>query len=510
MKLKKKKFFFFLFLLCFGYYLYAQEDYEVTEFDEISSEAAEPEQIEQDNIEQDIAPSDILMTEVKEWDLMDPSEDTETDAKPETPETPPIKQPEKKKGYGLTDRSFELGFNANVNAANNFISAMDIVKRPISILVNLKDIINKDFRIIYRDDVVINIDEFFKGFKFDFNTDANVLVRYYSKNKWGWGLDIGDIDVIGNVSLPQEMLKLEEGKDIKAGFGGAAFAGFGIPVYFHVNDFKIKLKPAVYMPLFYLEPGVTYNFVKSSQNGRDGMRLSANYNVDIYSPAKMENGDFGKAPDYLKNNYQQILKENLGYDLGFGLEYKLNSWLNIGADIVNVPFYPAKLYDYLKIHGEVFFDTSYIDINEVINQGEDYEIPEDAYGYPEDFEILSAYNKNGKRAFRPFKMIFYGNIQVFEKPILTFVPSLGFSVSRVYVKKAAMEGGLTGILNLRNIFLLKGGINYNNRIWINSLDFILNIRALELNIGISSQSQQLKKSFNYSGVGVNVGVKLGF
>jgi len=214
--------------------------------------------------------------------------------------------------------------------------------------------------------------------------------------------------------------------------------------------------------------------------------------------------------DYLFKNYWNILRENLGYDLGFGLEYRFNSWLDIGVDVFNLPFYRAKLYDYLKLHGEVFVDSSYININEVIEQMENYKVPEGAYGYPEDFEILSAVNKNGQKIFRPFKMIFYGNYRPFDKPILTLVPSLGFSVSRIYLNKGAVEGGLSAILNLKNIFYIKGGINYNDRIWKNSLDFVLNSRLLEINLGISSQSQEFKKSFNYSGFGVNFGLKLGF
>ena len=528
MGLKKKNYFFLFFLIYCGFSLSAQEkDHEVKEFDEMSPQTESKPSTHENMEPQLLSPpeeegkndfSDYLLTEVKEYGLMAPAEDEviEKYLEPQEPVSPRKKKAGKKETYGLKNRSFEIGSNANVNVANNFIAALDIFKRPFNILMNLKDIINKDFGLIYRDKIVINIDEFFNGFKFDFNASIKPLfIKINSKDKWGWGLDIGHTDIIGNVTLPGEMLKLEEAKDVKAGFGGAAFTDIGIPVFFHIKNLKIKLRPAVYVPLFYVEPGITYNFGRSFHNGNEGMRIEAIYKIDVYSPAKIENSDFSKVPDYLSTNYWQILRENLGYDLGLGLEYSLNSRLSMGADFFNIPFYTAKLYDYLKFHGEAFVDSSFININDVLDQLGDYEVPEDAYGYPEeyfekDYKISSLGNKDGKKIFRPFKMIFHGYLQPFKKPILVFVPSLGFSVSRIFVKKAAMEGGITGILNLRNIFIIKGGINYNDRLWINSIDFILNIRALELNFGISSQSQQFKKSFNYSGLGVNVGVKLGF
>jgi hypothetical protein len=97
-----------------------------------------------------------------------------------------------------------------------------------------------------------------------------------------------------------------------------------------------------------------------------------------------------------------------------------------------------------------------------------------------------------------------------RKGLITVIPSLGFSVNRLYPMPGSIEGGLSGRLALGKVFSTTVGINYNDRRWINSLDLALNLRLFELGLGISSQSQDFAKSFAGGGFGVNLTTKVGW
>jgi len=120
-------------------------------------------------------------------------------------------------------------------------------------------------------------------------------------------------------------------------------------------------------------------------------------------------------------------------------------------------------------------------------------------------------DSEGKKLYRPFSMLFYANYRPFDRRIFTIVPSLGFSINALYPEIAAMEGGLYFTLDLGNIFAVTYGLNFNDRRWISSLDFMLfNCRALELDLGFSTQSPTLEKVFLGAGLGVNVALKFGW
>ena len=423
----------------------------------------------------------VLLFALSSVRAQDEDEDDDTAVETQERENPCAPQPAQKKS-GIKNRTFEISLaNVSVNVTNDFITA-------------------KDF---FQETAVINLDDFLNGFRLDIHLGIRPLsLNFNWKDKWGFGLDIAHIDVFGNMSLSENLMKIKEAKDDKFGIGGAAFADFAIPVFFHANDFRVKIRPAVYLPLFYTEPGIVFN--------NSSTRLSVKYDMRIYSVINLNDvmNDTGSQQDtFSAENIENILKNNLGFDLGLGVEYPLYSWLDLGVDIFNLPFAAARLNHYMRLHGEAFFDSSKIDIVDLIETGE---IPDDAYGFPEEFEPEYLYDSNGKKLYRPFKMLFYANYRPFDSRILTLIPSLGFSISNLYAEIGSIEAGLAARCNLGNIFITTLGTGYLDRSWKHSLDFIFNFRAFELDIGVSVQSPDFVKSFQGAGAGVNFGIKLGW
>ena len=411
-------------------------------------------------------------------------------------------EPDERPPFRLKNRTVELSIaNVSVDIANNSITFTDILKNPFYMLWNIKDIID-DPVLIYQDDIIIDLDDFFGGFKFN----VNALVKPFSFNfnrndKWGFGLDIGHINATGNVLLSGNVLRLEKAEDEKFGVGAAIFADVGIPVFFYVNEYKIKVRPAAYMPLLYVEPNVTYN----SGNAQNGTYFEAVYDVRIYSVVDMSDD----VRQGLKDTAWNMPWNNLGYDFRLCVEYPWDYDLDVGVDIVNIPipFAAARLNHYAQLEGKASLDTSSVDLSEL--KGDELkDILDEIWSYK--YESQFGYDSEGRKIYRPFTMLFYANYRPSDSEILTLIPSLGFSLNWLYPDVFSLEGGLSARFDFANIFIPVLGINYNDRRWKNSVDLALNCRAFEINFGLSTQSQHFIKSFQGAGLGVNFGMKVGW
>ena len=107
-------------------------------------------------------------------------------------------------------------------------------------------------------------------------------------------------------------------------------------------------------------------------------------------------------------------------------------------------------------------------------------------------------------------MLIWADWHPFGSAPISFIPTLGFAINPLYEKSFSLETGLKTRLDLGNIFITTFGIGYHDRLWINSVDFILNFRAFEFNFGMDMRSPSFVKSWTGGGVGVNVGFKFGW
>jgi len=447
-------------------------------------------------------------------------EEKEADA----PEEP--KPPEEKNIFPLKNRMVELSIaNVGLDFSNDFIAVSDVLRDPIYLLSNINKI-RKDPGLIWNRPVVIDMDNFFDGFRFNFGTAVSPFsLNFNWKDKWGVGVDVARIDITGNLSLSGNIVTFSETKEDKFGVGGAVFVDVGVPVFFYYNDIKIKLRPAVYVPVAYTEPKVTYtytNVVKIIDNGEflelvEGTRYDITYDMKIYSLVSMENVDT-MAQSLLDNAWD--IPKSFGYDFGLNIEYPWRYDTDIGVDVVNipVPFAQARLYHYMHVTGSVWADLSAINATDFVaeDEGGNTQNMDDlkgmAYDFPDKFTSEYKVNSGGKKIYRPFAMIFYAYYRPYESHPVTLIPSLGFSINYLYPQVAAVEGGLSARFdtNALNMFITTLGIHYNDRRWINSIDIALNLRAFEFDMGISFQSQDFVRSWQGAGLGINIGLKFGW
>jgi len=391
---------------------------------------------------------------------------------------------EEKPPFRMKDRTWEVGLaNMQIYTANDFLTTNDF----------------------FQETFVIDLDEFKKGFRYTFGLDITPLhFNFNRNNQWGFGMDLGRINAYGNLNVSGNLLGLAPAEKDEFGVGAAVFADIGIPAFLQLKKLKIKVRPAWYLPLIYTEPEVTYTNKKIKRpDGTTGIILELDYKMRFYTPYCFDPGD-SDSPDSkeVMNSYKA---RALGFDFGAGAEYSLFSWLDLGLDFTNIPLIPSKLSYYMQLDSNLSLDTSKINFKDLID-GED--IPEDAYNVPDNVDLV--HGTDDKLIVRPFKMIASADFHPFKTRILSFIPSFGFAVNSLYVKPASIEGGLKLRLDLANVFIATGGISYEDRLWKNSLDFILNVRVFEFNFGISGQSQDFAKSWQGGGVGVNIGMLFGW
>ena len=403
----------------------------------------------------------------------------------------------------------------SLHASNTFISYGDFFQSPFRILGNMIDADSfSDFlgnpALYYRDNISLDLDYFTDGFRMNLGLDATPLsINFNSRNGWGFGLDIAHVSVTGNVSLPEPVLGLQETSGEAFGVGSAVFVDFGVPAFFNVRNLRVNLRPAAYVPLLYIRPGITYSFVPvTNSDGNDGHRIALDYDIRFFAPVSLR-GIFGDgefdAFDAGAGAAVDLARRNMGYDISLGAEYRLSDLFSVGVSLVNIPLWAASLDHYARLQGTAFADTSYVDIPNLIGGGS---LPDETFNVP-DFEIVFGDGAE-QRVFRPFAALFHLDYRPFGRPILTLTPSLGFSINTLFPRLAAVEGGLSARLSLADIFVVTLGTSHSDRRWVHGLDLALDLRLLEIGIGVSAQSPSLARSFEGTGIGFNFGVKVGF
>jgi hypothetical protein len=392
--------------------------------------------------------------------------------------------PGDKKEPGTMNRTFEIGLlNFDITVSNDFITLSDI----------------------FQETLVINLNNLRNGFNVDFGFFLSPIFFSYNKDdQWGFGLST-KVDVYGRIGLNGTMLTFGSGKDEKSDLNAAAFGEIQLSGFFHIDKFKIKVKPSFYYPFIYMTPNISYTLSNATSGGHTGTAFNMDIGARVYSFFNWETNDFS------------VWTATLGVDFHLGAEYPLSEVLglknfheildfDVGIDVINLPMIPATMSDYMEFNVKLGQDAPLI-LDFFGNNGN-----LDTYFDMDGVDAAPKYGKQKQNFFRPFKMLFWADWRPFEIPgiFITFKPILGFSINPLYVEVGSFEGGILATLDLGHLFIVRAGIGYYDRLWKNSLDLALNLRAFELDLGISLQAPSFEKSWAGGGLGIKFGMKFGW
>ncbi|MCL2196100.1 MAG: hypothetical protein FWB77_00635 [Treponema sp.] len=377
-----------------------------------------------------------------------------------------------KRPFLVEDRRFEVGIlNMNFNFTNDFLSVSDI----------------------FQDTIKLNLDDLNDGFNLNFGIGITPFYfNFKTKKGWGFGLST-DVESMGVFGLPGTMLTLSEANKEVADIAGAAFAAVTAKATFNVQKFKIKVNPSLFYALAYIKPpSLTYTM----SNTDEGTKLFIDYDLQLYTGIAAQ-GDM------------YAVTSKPGLDFTVGVEYPLAKEIgltkilpildfDVSLDFINVPIVSSKMYDRMRMNGRIGRDAV-LDFTEL----------EDFFSGTENEPIFSSDTEVGVR--RPFKMILTVEWRpLFGSKLLTVMPMLGFCVNELYNDVGSIEAGLSARLNLANCFIATLGLCYTDRMFVNSLDLALNLRAFEFNIGADLRSQDFAKSWSGAGFGLKIGFKFGW
>ena len=382
-----------------------------------------------------------------------------------------------KKFFPVKDRIFEIGFGAGGNVSNNLLSIGEI----------------------FSETLLLDLDKLSQGVFADFGTFVPFFINL-NFGTWGIGLYTG-VDVTGGLGLNGNMLTFKEASNEKSDFNAAVFAFAGIDSFFHIQHFKVKFKPAVFYPMAYIvQDNFSYTF-----NSPGGMtQMIIGYDFLFYTAAPMDGFDVSKMLK-LSN-----MTTSPGFDFSLGVEYPISevTGLNkrakvldfdIGMDLVNIPIVASVMNDYNRMFGGL----------EII-QGEDDELKD----LLDKFNNFNSNTQTGSKKMsvdRAFKMFFWADWRPLNgNPLFAVTPVIGFALNDLYNQPFSMELGVKARVNIQNMFIATAGINYEDRLYKNSLGLTFNCRAMQLDIGAELQSADFIGSWTAKGVGANVGIRFGW
>ena len=371
------------------------------------------------------------------------------------------------------NRIVEIGLlNLNIGFSNNFLSANNFFRETL--VLNLDDL---------EKGLIINLGAVISPFFFNYNKSENR----------GFGISTG-LNVTGNFDFSGNMLTFNEVIEEKSDIGGAVFTEFRLHFLTSLINFKIKIKPALYIPLLYFKPEISYTY----NNIDDGTIFRIGYDFKLFTAWPQEN---------FPNEFR--ITAFPGVDFHVGVEYPLSEVLNLssvngllnfdlGLDIINVPIIPSIMKDYMELAGLIgreepidFFDDDF-DLGSFVNS------EEVVYGQADEIIL------------RPFKILAWANWRPFGNQFVTFTPTLGFAVNPLYNKPVSPEAGIKTRINFGDMIIITPGIGYEDRLWKNAISFIFNLRIIQLDLGIGFQAQNFIQSWAGNGFGMDFGLKFGW
>ncbi|GHV32795.1 hypothetical protein AGMMS4952_23860 [Spirochaetia bacterium] len=228
--------------------------------------------------------------------------------------------------------------------------------------------------------------------------------------------------------------------------GAASFMEAGLWFSTRIKRWTFTVRPSYFLPLVYVK------------------------DTEIYTPLPLAHpGD---------TNLMDVFKKG-GLDLALRGTYPLFRNFLIGGAITHIPLFSAVLTDAYSITGDAAEGVSVA---------------------------------GNKAIYRPFKLGIDAVYRPFYKRIFAIKPELALAFNTIYDTPVSVyaDFALTGELNLKDILIVDAGTHFEDLMWKQRVDLLLNFRVLEFTIGIGTKSPQFIETFQGAGFGVDFGIRVGY
>ncbi len=377
----------------------------------------------------------------------------------------------------FTSRIFEVKFGADLGLSNNLLSCKDIMKK--NLVIDLRKMADEcpksgfDIRGNFDPSLEVNLNIF--------GLNLGLATGIESYEKFVIGKDLFNFLGYGN-SVGQKI-------DINFNNTTDIFYYTQATVGFNIGKLKIKAQPALFVPVLSIhDSGASFTVLNDSDGN---LKVGMNMNMDVYSTVPLKSVD----GDIEFESTSNILAGSYGFDLGGSVGFPItDSFLVEG--VCRIPVIPGHLRNKATVHGGFVYDMTLTDFENSNNDSKETTVTnESAY-----------YTLN-----RPLKVGVYASKDLLGT-LLNARAGGGLGIQRPFCIGVycypEYYAGIT--LNLINIFKVGLSTEYTNQMFKHQIGTSVNVRLIQLDFGISSQSSSFKKSFEVSGVGAYAYVTIGF
>lgn len=385
----------------------------------------------------------------------------------------------------FTSRFFEIKTNIQLGMSNNVFAFSDVFQKEI--VIDLRQIAD--------------------------NMPANGLnTKFHANPTSGFKLNIprifslevmSGVDVYGNMDIGKSLFDFlgygnELGEAVSADVNfyadGFFVESLGVTVG---NKIKIAVTPSVFAPLFHVESDNANVTVKNSEDGKIDMNMNAG--LSLYSPLGFVGGEFNK--DSL--NVSEFCN-GMGFDLGAALTYPVLRNLMITGS-VRIPVVPGSISYRTSMSYSMEMHTS---VDEIAN------------GTEPDFITKSSADDTVKlsgddiyKINRPLKAFVSADFRPFGDFFQIF-GGIGFGWRNPFLKNGNTDrymDYLAGVkISLLDILCASVSTECTDQIFIHRVGATVNVRLVQVDFGISSESSDLGKSLKGTGLGGYVTFYVGF
>lgn len=380
-------------------------------------------------------------------------------------------------------RYFEAGSSFDFSLSNNYF--------------NVKDILKKDLVI----DLAKIADEMpDKGWLANIDLSPNFFMNLNLKNGVHVGLNTG-VEVYSSMNISKDLFdfighgnELGETLSFASNLRGDAFFHAGVAVGFNLFGFHLEVTPSVFKPLVHAETSEMTATVKNPETGGLEVRLVSE--LALYSCIDLDN------TDNLQESILDAIKEGWGFDIESSLEHRIFNTLN-GAVYSRIPIVPGKLNYAAKMN--MGFSMEMKDILDFSDENVVTETkePEMTYGTAE-YKLHRPLRMGAQVAWRPFGKWF------------TLGGLIGFGIKEPFTSDwhGYVEYKLSCDVDLYiknwDFLGLHAYSSYMNEVFRHSVGLLLNLRVVELNVGVSVAGGSFASSFKGAGAGVYFMSSFGF
>jgi hypothetical protein len=395
-----------------------------------------------------------------------------------------------------THRYFELGFDAQAMATNNYFDAKSLLVKDL--VIDLKKIADE----MPSNGLLVNA--FVSGPETYWNLNL--------KNGFHLGMASG---IEGNVSgnIGKNLFELigygnvdDTSIDVDGYANADIFAYYTVSGGFKLGSMRITVKPSLFIPIIHAQ---TDSLNASLSNPSDGsVKVTANAVGTVYSVTDLssyENGFSQAAQDEITRN----MFSGAGFDLAGAVEMPILSFLQVGA-YARIPIVPGSLK--YSASGTATMTYSAASLSDIVSgAGESSTSISDIQYGTGNYYISRPLRLGGESAFRPFGNWF------------TLSTLLGIGVQYPYTAdyKLYPEYSMGVSVDLFKIIGVSLSTSYLSQIFIHKVNVMLNCRVLELNVaallagsgGATNAKDfgtEFTNSFNGTGAGAEISVCIGF